>query len=72
MPLSPWVVEGPYSSTADRLHHNYQTEWSVLWEEVGGPLDGDLTDQQHLWLIRNHEAELAGHLQHLAFRVCHI
>ena len=54
--LEPWVIENAQSSVEDRARHRFQTPWSKHWEDAEGPLQGRLTPQQRLFLIRNHEA----------------
>ena len=54
--LEPWVIENAQSSVEDRARHRFQTPWSKFWEDAEGPLQGSLTPQQRLFLIRNHEA----------------
>ena len=65
MRLEPWVQETAESSSQDRQRHRFQTPWSSRWELAAGPLQGAFTDQQRLYLIRNHEAELQRHLEHM-------
>ena len=54
--LEPWVKETAQSSVENRARHRFQTPWSKHWEDAEGPLQGSLTPQQRLFLIRNHEA----------------
>ena len=65
MPLQPWVQETATSTMEEKIRHRFQTQWSIHWEVVEGPLQGALTPHQKLSLIRDHEAAMEKHLKHL-------
>ena len=63
--LQPWVQEGADSTEEDNKRHHFETPWSVMMVKAAGPLQGNLTPQQKVWLFRQHEAKLYEHHVHM-------
>ena len=59
------MQEGADSTEEDNKRHHFETPWSVMMVKAAGPLQGNLTPQQKVWLFRQHEAKLYEHHVHM-------